>query len=541
MARCMGDASQERNGPGNARPYAQPADARPPGGRHPVRASSTMTLRMFPAWRHCWQKAQAALTAGHLEEAAAHLAAIDAAACGAEARLAAEVAEQLARRALGRAAAGALSCALDDLRLARKLGGRTPLWQQLARAVVEAALQRAIRQWAEKGVSAPREALTTLAQAHDLELRLTELAEAARRLELANGLARRGKFLEAQRQLAAVQVLVPDALPLAEVVKRYEQQAEQLAPLVERLRSATAAEEWSAVLSTCQKLLEVAPDHPLALAARQRAGAALGIDPRALDSEAGRKDETAAWGQRPSDAFDARGRATDETPLGGGASFDPSPRCDILRPGSAQSPNCLRPAGRQARLMLWVDGVGSFLVLLSDQVTIGPASLRATVDLPIQADLSRRHARIVRKHEEYWFEPLRGQVHHQGVVRTEPFLVAHGDELLLSGRVRLRFRQPHPLSYTARLELQSSHRTVPLADAVLLMAHTCILGPDGRSHVVCPESTEVICLTHEKGGILKCHSKERLDVNGRPWDTNEPLCLPARVTGGGISFLLEPA
>jgi tetratricopeptide (TPR) repeat protein len=485
-----------------------------------------MALRMFPTWRHRWQQAQAALTAGNLEEAAAHLAAIDATACGAGTRLAAEVAEQLARRALQRAADGALPLALDDLRHAQALGGRTPLWQQLARAVVEATLQRAIRAWTEGNAQAPQEALATLAQARDLELKLTELAEVARRLELAHALARRGKFLEARRQLAAVQVIAPHALSLAEAAQRYQQQAESLAPLVEQLRSALAAEEWSAVLESSQALLAVAAEHPTALAARQRAWAALGICSQAEGHEEG----TAAWVPHPRDVLDAHGAA--EPPPGNAPSSDRSFQQPLVRPGSLNHPT---------RLVLWVDGVGSYLMLLSDKVTIGPASFRASVDLPMQADLSRRHARIVRRDEEYWLEPIRGRVCYAGDLLTEPRLLADGQELLLGDRVRLRFRRPHPLSCTARLERLSSHRTVPLADAVLLMAHTCILGSDGRSHVVCPESTAPIYITHENRGILKCHSKERIEVDGQTWDASLPLRLPARVTGAGISFLLEQA
>lgn len=485
-----------------------------------------MTLRMFPTWRYRWQQAQAAWTAGNLEEAAAHLAAIDATACGAEARLAAEVAEQLARRAFQRAAEGALIPAVEDLRLARRLGGRTPLWQQLARAVVEAALQQAIRQWANGNTAAPEEALTTLSQARDLELLLAELAQAARRLELALGLARKGKFLEAQRHLAAVQVIAPHSLPLAEAVRRYQQQAESLKPLVEQLRSALAAEEWSVVLTSSDALLEVAPDHPLALAARQRARAALGVSPPAQGSA----DDTVVWPQRPRGALEAQHAAHTSPAVAESASRDPVR--DVVRPGAVK---------RLTRLMLWVDGVGSYLVLLPDQVKIGPASCPTSVDLPIQADLSRRHARIVRRHEEYWIEPIRGRVCHAGATLDQPHPLADGHELLLGERVHLRFRLPHPLSRTARLERLSCHRTVPLADAVLLMAHTCILGPDARSHVVCPASTGTICITHEQDGFLKCHSKENLEVNGRPWDASSALCLPARVTGNGISFLLEQA
>ena len=58
-------------------------------------------------------------------------------------------------------------------------------------------------------------------------------------------------------------------------------------------------------------------------------------------------------------------------------------------PGSALAE---QHAGR--RFLLWIDGVGGYLVCLGDEVILGQASSEYQVDIPIQADLSRRHAKI---------------------------------------------------------------------------------------------------------------------------------------------------
>ena len=58
----------------------------------------------------------------------------------------------------------------------------------------------------------------------------------------------------------------------------------------------------------------------------------------------------------------------------------------------------------------------------------------------------------------------------------------------------LRYRLPHPLSTTARLELASRHRTQPWADGVLLMGNSCVLGPNLRNHVVCRDWSEDVVL-----------------------------------------------
>ncbi len=62
---------------------------------------------------------------------------------------------------------------------------------------------------------------------------------------------------------------------------------------------------------------------------------------------------------------------------------------------------------RQAgpRFLLWVDGVGGYLVCLADEVVIGQAIPHGGADVPIQGDLSRLHATIRRQGEGYLLQP----------------------------------------------------------------------------------------------------------------------------------------
>ena len=140
------------------------------------------------------------------------------------------------------------------------------------------------------------------------------------------------------------------------------------------------------------------------------------------------------------------------------------------------------PAGR--RFLLWIDGVGGYLVCLGDEVVLGQSSPEYSLDIPIQADLSRRHARIARRGDGYVIEPLHMTRVNGQVIRGKT-LLSDGDEIELAQGVRLRFRQPHALSASARLDFLSHHRTQPKADGVLLMAESCVLGPKWQNHVVC--------------------------------------------------------
>ncbi len=142
-------------------------------------------------------------------------------------------------------------------------------------------------------------------------------------------------------------------------------------------------------------------------------------------------------------------------------------------------------AGLPDRLMLWVDSVGGYLVCLRDEVTLGQPAGGTSPDVPIMGDLSRRQAIIRRQGESYSIEAVR-EVRLDGkpIKGTAPLW--DGSLIELGQAVRLRFRRPHPLSATARLEFVSRHRTQPSTDAVLLMAESCILGRSSSSHVVAP-------------------------------------------------------
>ncbi|MCY2987187.1 MAG: FHA domain-containing protein [Planctomycetota bacterium] len=189
-----------------------------------------------------------------------------------------------------------------------------------------------------------------------------------------------------------------------------------------------------------------------------------------------------------------------------------------------------------AHFLLWVDAVGGFLVCCGDEIVLGQAVPGNRVDIPLLADLSRQHARICRE-DGYFIEPLR-RVCVEGREIDGPTVLADGDEIELGKGVRLRFRQPHALSATARLEFVSRHRTQPTVDAVLLMAESCVLGPNGNSHVVCrPWSHDVVF--YRRDGRLYCRARDGLEIDGR-FCHGEGLVHPnSHVVGTDFSLSLE--
>jgi hypothetical protein len=194
-------------------------------------------------------------------------------------------------------------------------------------------------------------------------------------------------------------------------------------------------------------------------------------------------------------------------------------------------------AHQTERFMLWVDAVGGFLVCLTDEVSLGQPARHATVDIPILADISSRHARIRRDGEGYLIEAIR-EVRLEGRRVEKMASLADGNKIALGERVRLVFRRPHALSATARLDFDTPHRTDPSADAVLLMADSCILGPHPRSHVVCPDwPHEVVLYRHEEE--LYCRTSGYWEIDGVRCKGRGRITRNSRVEGEGFSLKLE--
>jgi hypothetical protein len=191
------------------------------------------------------------------------------------------------------------------------------------------------------------------------------------------------------------------------------------------------------------------------------------------------------------------------------------------------------------RFLLWVDAVGGYLVCLKNEIAIGqPVSSGDSPDVPILGDLSRRHAIVRREGESYSIEALRAvRVNGRTVQGRAPLL--EGSTIDLGSGVQLRFRLPHPLSATARLEFVSPHRTQPSTSAVLLMADACIMGSAATSHVSAPLWRHEVVLFRQ-AEELACRTSATVQVDGVTNQGRSKLRARSRVEGTEFAFSLEP-
>lgn len=200
------------------------------------------------------------------------------------------------------------------------------------------------------------------------------------------------------------------------------------------------------------------------------------------------------------------------------------------------------------RWLIWVDGVGGFLLLAGTQWTIGGPSGKDEAEICIHGDLLRRQACIRRQGADYVLQPFAG-AWLSGRRMNRPAVLRHGDRIVLGAAqpqaetppelgVPLRFSQPHPLSPTARLVTESRHRGRPRADGIILVAETCILGPDDSSHIVAPDAEgEVVLVCREQQWW--CRSRSGIVVDGRPQSARAEIAPGQRVEAAGLTFSLE--
>lgn len=456
---------------------------------------------MFPPWRFKLREAQVALEQGRLEEAARLASDPQLKQYHPVQQMLVQIGEQFARRALERAAAGDFAGGWRDLDEARSIAGETGDWQRLQQAVADVAVGDIVQHLSASDYPGATSRIESLEKRGVPGLPLKILLEVTRRLDSARKLSQRGKFAEADEQLAAAQALRPDLKLIETQRERCRERQDRSRTLTEQLHAALAASDWTKVLAVATELLEISPENRVARDARKRAWGEVGErigDSRSLG-------ETKHW---------------TGSPISGGVAT-----ADVQ---TKQAP----------RFMLWIDAVGGYLVCLGDEIVIGQAVPGAKVDVPIQADISRKHVKLVRHKEGYILEPLGGKVVLDGKPVTEPALLSDGDEFTLADRVKLRFRKPHVLSSSARLELISPHRTLPFADGIILMGESCVLGPQWQNHVVCRDWSGDVVLYRSEDKIM-CRAMQSIEIDGKLHDGRGSVRPGSHVLGTDFSLSLE--
>ncbi len=475
-------------------------------------------------------------------------------------------------RATRRGVVDDLSGAIEDLDLAERIGAPP---DSLAAARLNLADRVAEEVRVDLDAGDPARALERIEDLSRHKIsgpalrRSREIAEA---WQAAVAEGRRGEFGRAQEQLDRAERLAGGAgataaqQAVAAVKIELENRQKGAAPKVETLYAALSEGKWPQILSAAEAVLAVIPEHPAARQSRSRAwqqiaaigpgaahwphrgGRAPQANPMITPGSADQHDRCEPGHAEPEGIVWLNGAAADRgagsppRDLGHGGNSpaeSPAPRPSPLRaPMPARPLARVDATGPKGRFLLWVDAVGGYLVCLDDRVLLGRAGPDSQADVPLMGDLSRNHATLLRNGDSYLL-----QAHHASFVNNKPVVdqavLKDGDVIRLGSTVELEFRQPSPVSATARLSIVSRHRLPLAVDGVLLMAETCIVGEAAQAHIPAPALENPVVL-YRQAGSLWCRAVGAFDVDGRTCASRAPLTLQSSVLGDGFSFSLEP-
>jgi FHA domain len=500
---------------------------------------------MLGQWRIALRQADEAARAGRLDEALRLASKPEVADHSFAVQLRDRVAMELIGRASRRGEADDLLGAIDDLRVAEGLGAPP---DALAATRLALAERVAVEVRADLEAGEPcrvAERIEELAKSKIGGPALRRAREVAEAWKNALDEARRGEFGRAHDQLDRAERLAGETAKTALALARRDVETKQkaAAPQVEALYGCLAEGRWAETLAAAERVLEIVPEHPSARQARTNAWqqiAAIGHSSATLPSRGGRPIPA-------SFVHEASVHAAPPTP----ASSPQFAQAYPLNVADFEAPRGLRsipfaPArslaqagslGPSGRFLLWLDAVGGYLVCLDDEVVLGRAGTDAVADVPLLGDLSRQHATVSRDGEGYVIRAIKPTYVNGKSVTTAP--LRDGDVVRLGSTVELEFRQPSPVSATAKLRVVSRHRLPLAVDGVILMAETCIVGNSKQAHIDSPGLDAPIVL-YRQGTALWCRAPGGFEVDGRVCTARAPLTLQSSVLGEGYSFSLEP-
>ncbi len=376
---------------------------------------------------------------------------------------------------------------------------------------------------------------------------LQQLEAAAQDWVHARELADRGEFLRAAAELDRVAPKLPPPITgldadRAGVSDRHARFSEAVA----RLYDAAESKRWREAVEVAAEVLAVAPDHREAKAIRGKAWVVAEPDtadfaphgdsaPVIAPASAPARSTANEVGVRETRWDSVRPPSLPAAPV----SARTLPRVPVGS-SAARSPALSSTVGGALpkRFLLWVDGVGGYLVCLSSRVTFGQATADGPVDVPLFAEVSRTHAEVTRDGEGYVIESGRGIRVNGG--ETKRAVLSAGDRVTLGTSCQFLFHKPVPVSSSVRLELTSGHRLPVAVEGVLLMGNELMLGEGPEAHIELPGLESPVLIYRSKDGLSVRVPDSRFTVDDRPCTDRAILPLPAVVSCDAFTFALEP-
>ena len=383
----------------------------------------------------------------------------------------------------------------------------------------------------------------------DLSNQHTDRISSATQLLIAtDDLIASGKLEDAIASLESVKRLYPELPGLQERIASQQERKPQLDSLTQSLQSAALSCKWNDVCDLCNQILELAPQHEVASGAKrhamQRVKRRTSVGSRLTNvPESPKQNEDLVINPTPAEGgvgF-AGNLNLDDTAghLSSGASTSVASAKNGSNHSASTSDQDSKNVSQASSFLIWVDGVGGYLVCTKPVNFIGQAVGGSSVSIPMQADVRQRHARLETIEGQHLIQPL-GVVAIDGreVPVDESIAIKSGQQVSLGG-VKLAYRQDHPLSKSARLDFVSRHRTLPWSDGVILAGQSIILGPNPNNHIFCPSwNGDLVLFRRNDKWFAKC--KLEFCVDDHAMSNESEIQFDSRLFCENFSLKLEP-
>lgn len=185
--------------------------------------------------------------------------------------------------------------------------------------------------------------------------------------------------------------------------------------------------------------------------------------------------------------------------------------------------------------LLQIDGVGSYLVLANDALTVGPISASPHPDLGLLMNPNARPIRIAREDEDYFLSSDQPVTVSDAAVTHK--LLRDGDRITLSHKTRLKFNTPNAASTTATLVVSGARLSRPDINYVILLDRDILIGPSGNNHIRTPRLSTTLALTWQ-GNQLFCRNAEKRLVEGKQAHHDTPLPMNKSIQLDQISMVI---
>lgn len=209
--------------------------------------------------------------------------------------------------------------------------------------------------------------------------------------------------------------------------------------------------------------------------------------------------------------------------------------------------NLARAQGLEGAFLLRVDEAGEFLVFRHESASLGNVRDRGC-DLPLQARLSSRHARLRRTmsfHGGQVDEVVaeRGELRVAGE-RVPKVRLTDGLRFSLGGHVDILYRLPSARSLTARLDLQGGVQ-IGGATALLWLKDRgrdgrILIGPGPGSHIRVPGASGTVELFAGSDGRIRVRVDGDGTIDGAAFEGEHPVDGGAFVAALGVGFSVHP-